>query len=297
MIPTEHLIVGGASSAAIALIGSVFNAVSLLVLCGDKRLRSNPTTLLVIFLSISNLIYTSLVLPLNALAMLKPIYMEEHPSLCQFFACLFYWSFASLLFLEAALALNRFQLWGSWLALGISWLGALLVFLPSATNIWGQAGWDENSRTCTLFSSSHSTSVPFSVLIASVVLLPFFVIIMCYIAIVCTLKASHKRLDASPSSSFAVASGDNSNSDCERRRKERGLTLLVCAILTNYLICTVPGATVLAVDPSAELLSKAHIPTYMVCWFGVIINPLLYVLCNPAYRASFYARFSYSGNL
>ena len=69
----------------------------------------------------------------------------------------------------------------------------------------------------------------------------------------------------------------------------------------------------------------------MVCWFGVIINPLLYVLCNPAYRlniadisdtnmslithhkliyllswsgsipsysrASFYARFSYSGNL
>ena len=27
MIPTEHLIVGGASSAAIALIGSVFNAV------------------------------------------------------------------------------------------------------------------------------------------------------------------------------------------------------------------------------------------------------------------------------
>ena len=26
MIPTEHLIVGGASSAAIALIGSVFNA-------------------------------------------------------------------------------------------------------------------------------------------------------------------------------------------------------------------------------------------------------------------------------
>ena len=25
----------------------------------------------------------------------------------------------------------RFKLWGSWLALGISWLGALLVFLPS----------------------------------------------------------------------------------------------------------------------------------------------------------------------
>ena len=33
----------------------------------------------------------------------------------------------------------------------------------------------------------------------------------------------------------------------------------VCAILTNYLICTVPAATVLAVDPSAKMLSK--VPT------------------------------------
>jgi len=262
MIPTEHLTVGGATSAAIALIGSVFNAIR---------------------------------------------YMEEHPFLCQSFACLFYWSFTSLLFLEAALALNRwaavctrkfrFKLWGSWVALGISWLGAIFVFLPAATNTWGRAGWDESSRTCTIFSSSHSTSVPFSVLIASVVFAPFFVIIMCYIAIVCTLKASHKRLDTSPPRSFALTVGDNSNGDFERRRKEQGLTLLVCAILTNYLVCTVPAATVLAVDPSAKMLSKAHIPTYIISWLGVVINPLLYVLCNPTYRAPFYARFNYSENL
>ena len=92
MIPEEHFVVGGVASAVIALVGTVFNAIrslpdfqlfktqilkepqcsSLVVLCGDARLRSNPTTLLVIFLSTSNLIHTSLVLPLNALAMLKP---------------------------------------------------------------------------------------------------------------------------------------------------------------------------------------------------------------------------------
>ena len=32
----------------------------------------------------------------------------------------------------------------------------------------------------------------------------------------------------------------------------------VCAILTNYLICNVPAATVLAVDPNARGLSKVH---------------------------------------
>ena len=83
----------------------------------------------------------------------------------------------------------------------------------------------------------------------------------------------------------------------------------VCAILTNYLICNVPAATVLAVDPNARRLSKVqttllhininsflimqpsrlffqqvHIPTYVLAWLSVIINPLLYVLCNPAYR-------------
>ena len=32
----------------------------------------------------------------------------------------------------------------------------------------------------------------------------------------------------------------------------------VCAILTNYLICNVPAATVLAVDPYARRLSKVQ---------------------------------------
>ena len=37
----------------------------------------------------------------------------------------------------------------------------------------------------------------------------------------------------------------------------KGICILqVCAILTNYLVCTVPAATVLAIDPSANTLAK-----------------------------------------
>ena len=120
MIPASHMVVGGVVSAAIAAIGTILNSLrcrasfhlpSLLVLCTDRKLRTNPTTLLIIFLSTSNLVYTALVLPLNALAMLQPRwvgreqgeasrYMEDHPLLCQIFAVLFYWSFVSMLFLE-----------------------------------------------------------------------------------------------------------------------------------------------------------------------------------------------------
>ena len=87
-------------------------------------------------------------------------------------------------------------------------------------------------------------------LIAIVVFVPFFLIIACYIAIVCTLKASHKKLNTSPQRwvldycdtisnrlkllilrSFVVLdTEDASSGSCERRRKEQGLTLLVSAI-------------------------------------------------------------------
>ena len=136
MIPEEHLTLGGATSAAIALVGSLFNVI---------RFPSNSLTFEI--RPLSHVAFqltgtlrrqeaskqphnTSRHLPLH----LKPHlhlprspsqctgnaethvgvalvfgnnetlcrYMEEHPFLCQSFACLFYWSFASLLFLEVS---------------------------------------------------------------------------------------------------------------------------------------------------------------------------------------------------
>ena len=87
MLPEAHLVAGGGDVSCHCCPGqpSHWQQVrggsnlshpvpgSLLVLCTDKKLRSNPTTLLVIFLSISNLIYTAIVLPLNCLALLQPM--------------------------------------------------------------------------------------------------------------------------------------------------------------------------------------------------------------------------------
>jgi hypothetical protein len=72
MLPETHMVAGGVVSAVIAVIGSLLSAASLAVLCSDTKLRTNPTTLIIIFLSLSNLLYTALVLPLNSLALLRP---------------------------------------------------------------------------------------------------------------------------------------------------------------------------------------------------------------------------------
>ena len=35
-----------------------------------------------------------------------------------------------------------------------------------------------------------------------------------------------------------------------------------------------------------DFYSQAHIPTYILSWMTAIINPIIYVICNPAYRES-----------
>jgi len=313
MIPAGHMVVGGVVSAAIAAIGTLLNSLrcraslhlpSLLVLCTDRKLRTNPTTLLIIFLSTSNLVYTALVLPLNSLAMLQPRYMEEHQLLCQIFAVLFYWSFVSMLFLEAALAVNRwaavctrrlrFGRRGSWVALVASWVSALLLLLPSASGSWGTVGWDPHSRLCTV--STGASSVPISVLLTACTAAPYLVILSCYVLILVTLRRSARKVAGGLNRSVVEGGVTPANSvpshlnqqrpgeTQEMRRRELGMTRTVCAILTNYLVCTVPAATVLAMDPSATSLARVHVPTYVLSWLVAVLNPILYVLCNPAYR-------------
>ena len=107
MLPHLHLLIGGIISIIISIVGSILNTLTLYVLLSVKSLRNNSTTILIIFLTITNLIYTTLVLPLNSLVMLRPEYPEHHLHLCSLFSLLFYWNFAALLFVQAALAVNR----------------------------------------------------------------------------------------------------------------------------------------------------------------------------------------------
>ena len=107
MLPPSHLLIGGIISIIISITGSILNVFTLYILFSVKALRNNSTTILIIFLILSNLIYTILVLPLNSVAMLRKEYLATHLYQCSIFAILYYWNFSSLLFLQAALAFNR----------------------------------------------------------------------------------------------------------------------------------------------------------------------------------------------
>ena len=107
MIPANHLLAGGIISSIIAFLGTLLNTLALIVLCGDRKLRKNSTTVLIIFLSISNLISSAVVLPLETLSLLYTSFFKGNSGFCEFHAFLYFLNYNVLICLEAALALNR----------------------------------------------------------------------------------------------------------------------------------------------------------------------------------------------
>ena len=71
MLSGDQLLVGGVAAGVIAVIGSLANLTTLHLLLGPASTRTNPTTVLIIFLTASNLVYTGLVLPQTAASMLS----------------------------------------------------------------------------------------------------------------------------------------------------------------------------------------------------------------------------------
>lgn len=357
MIPEAHFEVGGIASSIIAVLGTALNVVALLVLA-DKKLRRNPTTILVIALTVTNTIYTGLILPFNSVTLLRRWYFEQHTVQCKAFAYIFYTNMMAKILLEASLAINRwaavctttcrFKRQTSLAVVAAVWLLSHLTL--SAATLFSHLlpmGWDPHSNTCTVIGGTRRT-----VVFISFLLVPYVVICLCYVHIVYTLRASRKtisrpslrsqlsgedclkthrkdredmskthmkvpedilkthrkvlnlrrktlhdlepRLSSSSlqsSNSFTVSlSRMQSEVITHRRRvrKEKGMVILVGCILLSYLVAYLPVSIVRAYQ-----LDYAHIPTYILVWLTVLLNPVIYVASNSTYRAAARRKFNY----
>ena len=107
MIPESHLVIGGVICIVISVFGTILNTFALVVLCSEKKLGRNPTTILIIFLTLSNLVSSLLAMPVEAVTLLSPAFFKENPLLCQSSAILFYGNYGVIMFTEATLAINR----------------------------------------------------------------------------------------------------------------------------------------------------------------------------------------------
>ena len=85
-----------------------------------------------------------------------------------------------------------------------------------------------------------------------------------------------------------------------------GMTIMVGVILVSYLLCTLPAIVVQELHSRGrsfdrvilplflrrvKIYSKnmfpcnqALIPTYIINWLTALLNPVIYVVCNPTIR-------------
>ena len=68
-----------------------------------------------------------------------------------------------------------------------------------------------------------------------------------------------------------------------RQRKEWKVTMMIGIILIVFLVCTIPTAIVMEIDPRAEQFPTGHILCYILSWLIGVTNPLVYVLSTSTY--------------
>ena len=69
-----------------------------------------------------------------------------------------------------------------------------------------------------------------------------------------------------------------------RQRKEWKVTMMIGIILIVFLVCTIPTAIVMEIDPRAEHYPNGHILCYILSWLIGVTNPLVYVLSTNTYN-------------
>ena len=66
MSDSDPSVIGGYTNAIIAIVGTVVNTITFIVLASNKQLRSQTTTIIILALTALNILYNGVILPLQA---------------------------------------------------------------------------------------------------------------------------------------------------------------------------------------------------------------------------------------
>ena len=154
MIDSKTLENAGYVCIAMLIVGFITNFVTFIVLISHRKLRSQVTTIIILFMSFVDILYNGVVQPLNAASLLRHCHCQEDDFLCALVPYTFYATTGSLLYLQAILAITRYTLVCSRVRISvntiiiISSLGSIIPFLLFTlplTEVWGGLGYVEET--------------------------------------------------------------------------------------------------------------------------------------------------------
>ena len=170
-LPASHKNFGLIMASSISSIGIILNTVTLVTLLKSKKLRSQATSQFVLSLTVSDLLYCSICLPMTADIYNGCSVVCDNPVLCKAYAYIFYTVATTMMFIQAAVAFNRYVAlcrrenapWkftkrNNCLLIAFCWVFPLSALLLPLTDVWGTMGFDQELGICTFTEKNYPGS-------------------------------------------------------------------------------------------------------------------------------------------
>nr|CAD7266489.1 unnamed protein product [Timema shepardi] len=252
------------------------NLVTALALLRCRKLRKHATTAFVISLSVSDLLFSAINLPLTASRYVSEAWVLG-PTLCKLFPFFFYGNVAVSLLSMVAITINRYVLISCHLLydnvytschIGLmilfAWSFSFSMMLPPLVELWGQLGLHPPTFSCTILNKDGSSPKKFLFLLGFVI--PCIVIIVSYSCIYWKVLKSRKKLRS--------------------HREDFRLTWMMLIIFCCFLLCFLPLMLVNVIDDEVNL-PTLHVLASVLAWASSVINPFIYAGSNKQYRTAY----------
>ncbi|KAH0956555.1 hypothetical protein HN011_003672 [Eciton burchellii] len=285
--PRFVTIVAATCAIIFSIIGVLGNLVTVIALLKYTKLRRHATTAFVISLSVSDLIFSAVNLPLTASRYLNEAWVLGD-TLCKIFPLFFYGNVAVSLLSMVAITINRYilisqsdiysQLYtrrGITLMLIAIWSLSFVMLLPPVLGIWGTLGLDPATFSCTILKKNGSSPKKFLFVLGFIV--PCVVISVSYLCIYWRVRRSRKNLEAH------AAEGRGGGF---RRREDSRVTRLMLTIFLCFLMCFLPLMLVNVIDEQTKI-PILHVVASVLAWASAVINPFIYAGTNKLYREAY----------
>lgn len=309
--PSKLLWFGAISCIIFTIIGITGNAVSVFALLKSKKLR-NPTTIFIVNLCISDLLFSSFSMPLTAVTFIDRKW-NGSDALCRLFALFKFSNGIVSIFTVVAITMNRYVLIvypkvyskvyrkrNTAFMISILWLLPLvLLFLPFL-DFWGTLKYDPEVGDCGVMDLNGKSPRIMIFVVATV--FPSLLFIACYVKIYFVVRGSVRkvsRVETRPmpegncvfreSKWLRKNSIANSNSAIYvnfRDRKEFRLLRIVLVLFIFFVLSTFPLAYVKIFHKEYDL-PVMNVLGYIGYFSSNVINPIIYIVMSEDYRRAY----------
>lgn len=290
-------LVVGVVACLLALLGVVGNTIIILALLRDRRLRVQATTAFVVSLAVSDFLFCLINLPLTAARYIQQAWTLGD-ALCKIFPFFFYGNVAASLMSMVAITINRYILvsynhvyrrvysrFNIGLMLCCVWVFSFGMLVLPLMSLWGTLGLDQATFSCTIKKKNGRSPKKFLFIFGF--LLPSLAIILCYSAIFLKVRSSRLRLDRHRCQNTPGTIPKSQLMCKTHKREDIKLTKTMVTIFLLFVVCFLPLMVVNVLEDSLPKFSNVHVISSMLAWTSATLNPLVYSMLHPEYKAAF----------